>query len=71
MVMNAEFKSHKQVWQLLKPRVDVRLEARDQIAWANPLSLAVVPESLAWSLALMDPAAVAHGVRELASPLSE
>jgi len=69
--MNAEYRSHKQVWQMLKPRVDVRLEATDTLARAQPLTLAAFPESLDWSFAIMDPMALAHGVRELASPLSE
>ena len=69
--MNAEYKRHRQIWQALKPRVDVRLERKDPWVWVRPLAPAGAPESLNWAPAIMDPAAVAHGIRELASPLSE
>ena len=63
--MNAEYKSHERVWQMLKPSVDVTLEARDPLVWARSLMLTAVPESLDWYLAIMDPATLTHGVREL------
>ena len=56
---------------MLKPRVDVGLEPSHALAWAHPLTLLAVPESFKWSLAIMDPATLTHGVRELTSPLSE
>lgn len=71
LCMNAEYKSHKQIWQMMKPKVDVRLEAIDPLAQARPPTLAAVPESFEWPLAIMDPATLMHGVRELTSPLSE
>jgi hypothetical protein len=71
MLMNAEYQSHKQVRKMLKPRVWVDLEAAAPLVWPRPLALLPVPEWLEWSLATMDPAALAHGVRELTSPLSE
>ncbi len=69
--MNAEYQRHRQIWQALKPKVDVRLEPKDPWAWARPLAPADAAASLAWAPAIMDPAAVAHGIRELASALSE
>ena len=69
--MNAEYQSHERVRGMLKPRVDVGLEPSHALAWAHPLTLLAVPESFEWSLAIMDPATLTHGVRELTSPLSE
>jgi hypothetical protein len=69
--MNAEYQSHERIRQMLKPSVDIRLDAIGSLAWVPPLTLTVGLESLNWLLASMDPATVAHGVRELASPLSE
>ena len=69
--MNAEYKNHKQVWQMVKPRMDAGLEASHLLAWARPLTLAAIPESLVRFLAIMDPATLTHGIRELASPLSD
>jgi hypothetical protein len=71
LVMNAEYRSHKQLWQALKPRVDFRLEASGPVAWKGPLPLPVLPKSLDWPLPIVDPATLTHGVRELSSPLSE
>ena len=56
---------------MLKPRVDVWLGRAEPLAWVRPLWHAPVPDFPDWSLAAMDPSALAHGVRELASPLSE
>jgi hypothetical protein len=71
LIMNAEYKKHKQIWQVLKPREDFRLEAMEPMAWARPLVPAAVPKSLDWSLAIFDPPTAAHGISELTSPLSE
>jgi hypothetical protein len=71
IVMNAEYKRHNQIWQVLKPKLDIRLGTMVSLAGARPLASVGVPQSLDWPPAIMDPAAVAHGIRELASPLSE
>jgi hypothetical protein len=71
LVMNAEYQSHKRVWEMLKPRVFAQLEASELLAWARPQSGAPVLELLNWYPASMDLALVAHGHVELASPLSE
>ena len=69
--MNAEYESHKRVWEMLTPRVFAQLEASEPSAWARPLSGVPVLELLNWYPASMDLALLAHGQRELTSPLSE
>jgi hypothetical protein len=69
--MNAEYQSHKRVWEMLKPKVYARIEPREPLAWARPPAVAPASEFLGSSLARMDPAVLAHGLRELAWPLSE
>jgi hypothetical protein len=69
--MNAEYQSHKRVWEMLKPRVFTRLEASEPLGWARPQWGAAVPKLLAWYPVGMDLALLAHGHVELASPLSE
>jgi hypothetical protein len=69
--MNAEYQSHKQTHQMLEPRMDAHPGTSGVLVWTHPLALAASLESLTWLMAAMDPATVAHGVRELASPLSE
>ena len=69
--MNAEYISHARVWQMLKPKLDVGLETSNPFAWAPSVSIAGVPESLDLLCSIMDPATLTHGLRELASPLSE
>jgi hypothetical protein len=69
--MNAEYQSHKQVREMLKPKVYARIEPREPLAWARPPVVAPVAQFLVSSLASMDPAVLAHGIAELAFPLSE
>ena len=69
--MNAEYERHEHLLQLLKPKVNVGIERPGRLESVPSVTLAPVPESLAWSLEFMDPAALAHGVKELTSPLSE
>jgi hypothetical protein len=69
--MNAEYESHKRVWEMLKPRVSAQVEPGGPLAWAYPPTVTPVPELLRWSLANMDLAVLAHGIRELSSPLSD
>jgi hypothetical protein len=69
--MNAEYQSHKRVWEMLKPRVDAWLELREPLQWVRPLTGVPVLEFLDWYPASIDLALLAHGHRELTSPLSE
>jgi hypothetical protein len=69
--MNAEYQSHKRVWEMLKPRVFAQLEASESLAWARPQAGVAVSKFLDWYPASMDLAVLAHGQRELTSPLSE
>ena len=68
--MNAEYESHKRVWELLKPRVHVHLEPSEPVKWARPLAGVPVRE-LDWHPASIDLALLAHGHGELTSPLSD
>jgi len=69
--MNAEYESHKRVWEMLTPRVFAQLEASEPSAWLRPQWGAAVPKFLDWYPGDMDLALLAHGHVELASPLSE
>jgi hypothetical protein len=68
--MNAEYQSHKRVWEMLKPRVLVQLQS-SELAWALPHAGGGIPEFLDWHPASLDLALLAHGHVELTSPLSE
>ena len=70
-VMNAEYKRHKRVWQMLEPLREVRPKVIEPFPPPAPLTLPLASASFGLSLAMMDPVALAHGVRELSSPLSE
>ena len=69
--MNAEYYSHKQVWEMLKPRVNAQVESSEPLSWKPPPTVVLIPEFLDWYAAGMDLAVLAHGLSELASPLSE
>jgi hypothetical protein len=69
--MNAEYRSHERVWQMLKPKVQVGLGGSDSWTWAVPPVLAPVPEFLDWYPAALTLIALGHGHSELTSPLSE
>ena len=69
--MNAEYQSHKRVREMLKPRVFAQLAASEPLAWVRPQWGAAVPKFLDWYPVSMDLAVLAHGQRELTSPLSE
>ena len=71
IIMNAEYRSHKRVWEMLKPRVIAQLEAREPLTWARPQAGVAIPKFLEWYPVSMDLALLAHGQRELTSPLSE
>jgi hypothetical protein len=69
--MNAEYESHKRVWEMLKPRLYAHVEPSEPSAWARPPVIAPVPEFVGWYPASIDLAVLAQGHPELASPLSE
>ena len=69
--MKAEFESHERVWEMLKPTVYAQIEPREPLASARPPPVAAVPEFPGGYLAGIDPAILAHGLPELASPLSD
>ena len=69
--MNAEYESHKRVWELLKPRVFAQLESSEPGNWNRPVAKVSVSEFLEGYLAGLDSALLAHGHSELTSPLSE
>jgi len=69
--MNAEYYRHKQVWQMLKPRMDAQVDSTEPLAWAPPPTVGLLPEVIGWYAAGMDLAVRTHGLTELASPLSE
>lgn len=69
--MNAEYHRHKQVWQMLKPKVSVQIQPSESLALARQLAARPIPEFLAWHAASVELAFLAQGHRELASPLSE
>jgi hypothetical protein len=70
-VMNAEYISHERVWQMLKPKVYVGLEGSESETWTGAPVLAPVPAFLDWYPTALSLVALAHGHRELSSPLSE
>ena len=69
--MNAEYQHHKQVWEMLKPRVYSQIEPTEPLAWACPPAVAPVPEFPGWYPASMELAVPARGLPELTSPLSD
>jgi hypothetical protein len=71
LIMNPEYQSHKRVWEMLKPRAFARLDASEPLAWARPQAGVAVSKLLDWCPASLDLAVLAHGQRELTSPLSE
>ncbi len=69
-LMNAEYQIHKPVWEMVKPRIDYRLESSEALARAiQPADAFADP--LDWAPAMIDPTVLAHGHVELSSPLSE
>jgi hypothetical protein len=71
LVMNAEYQSHKRIWEMLKPRAFAQQEVGEPLAWVRPQSDVPVLELLNCYPASMDLALLAHGQRELTSALSE
>ncbi len=70
-VMSAEYISHERVWQMLTPKLYVGLEGSERASRSDTPTLAPVPEFLDWYPTALTLAALAHGHRELSSPLSE
>ncbi len=69
--MNAEYESHKRVWEMLKPREFAQLESSQPRRSNHPLASVPVSESLDGFSVGLDLALLAHGRGELASPLAE
>jgi len=69
--MNAEYQSHKQVWEMLKPRASARIAPSEALPRALTPAAPPWPESPGWYPASIDLVVIAHGLPELSSPLSE
>ena len=68
--MNAEYHSHERVWDMVKPRMDEALQSCQRRDW-SPGPVDGVSRRAAVQRFAIDPIVLAHGHRELRSPLAE
>lgn len=68
--MNAEYQSHKRVWEMLKPSVFDPLQLTEPPT-GTLQTLHTQARFLEWDSIFIEPAMLAHGYGERSSPLSE
>jgi hypothetical protein len=70
LIMNAEYLSHKRVWEMVKPHAHEQLPPGPASTLA-PASADLAPEFFGANRSLIDPAVLSRGHVELRSPLSD
>ena len=69
--MNAEYQSHTRVWEMLKPRIHAHVEPDGWSVWATLPLFSRSSRLFDLDALGIDLEVLAHGHRELTSPLAE